>query len=152
MITASLLYIDLYKAIHPNLAKAIAFIKNTDFNSLQPDRYEIDGDNAFVIINEYETKPPATCEPESHRTYTDIQLMITGMEQFGYAQLNNHIASTPYMPDKDVAFYTLKEEELNYNILHPGEFIIFFPTDIHQPEVMVGQPARVKKAVVKVKI
>jgi len=151
MITASVSYIDLYKTIHPNLATAIRFIKQTDLQSFEPGRYEIDGDNVFVMINEYNTKPAGDCEPESHRTYTDIQLMIMGRERFGFTQLNNRVASTPFLSDNDVAFYTVGEDELNYISLYPGEFIIFFPTDIHQPELMINNPAIVKKAVFKVK-
>ncbi len=41
---------------------------------------------------------------------------------------------------------------LNYITLHPDEFIIFFPFDIHQPELFIRQPAPVKKVVVKVKV
>ncbi len=150
MITSSLKYIDLYKKLHHNLATAIDYIHQTDFLQMSPGRYEIAGEDVFAIVNEYQTKPPQECDPESHRMYTDIQLMITGKERFGYAPLHHHIPTTPFRADNDVAFYSIHEDDMNFVDLGPGDFIIFFPSDIHQPELMINQPAPVKKVVIKV--
>jgi biofilm protein TabA len=119
---------------------------------METGKYAIDGDQVFAIVNEYTTKPLSECDPESHRAYADIQLMISGAEKFGYSPLTDQIASTPYDPEKDVAFYTLAEEDLSFITLQPGQFIIFFPTDIHQPEVFTRQPELVKKVVIKVAV
>jgi YhcH/YjgK/YiaL family protein len=76
--------------------------------------------------------------------------MLAGAERFGYTPLTDQNASTPYSPERDVAFYSIAEAELNYITLRPGQFIIFFPSDIHQPEVFVSQPELVRKVVLKV--
>ena len=150
MITSTLDQLHWYRFISPNFEKAIQYVLHTDFSRLETGKYPVDGDNVFAIVNEYTTKPSAECDPESHRDYADIQIVITGAEKFGYTPLTDQPASTPYDPERDVAFYSLTEEDLNYLTLPAGQFIIFFPSDIHQPEVFARQPALVKKVVMKV--
>ena len=152
MITSTLSQLHWYKIISPRFAKAIDYAINTDFSNLEPGKYHIDGDQVFAIVNEYTTKPAAECDPESHRLYADIQIMIDGAERFGYTPLIDQEASIPYNTEKDVAFYSLSDEEINYITLRSGQFIIFFPTDIHRPEVFFHQPAPVKKVVLKVQV
>jgi YhcH/YjgK/YiaL family protein len=152
MITSTLAQLHWYTIISPNFGNAIRYALTTDFNALETGKYPIDGDNVFAIVNEYTTKPLSECDPESHQDYADIQLMIKGAEMFGYTPLTDQLPSTPYDPEKDVAFYTLAEEDLSYITLQAGQFIIFFPTDIHQPEVFTRQPDLVKKVVIKVAV
>ena len=152
MITSTLSQLHWYKIISPYFAKAINYVLAADFTPMEPGKYEIDGDNAFAIVNEFTTKPPSECDPESHEVYADIQLVLSGTENFGYTPLNGQTPSTPYNPENDVAFYSLPEEEISYLTLKAGQFIIFFPSDIHQPEVFSHQPELVKKVVLKVKV
>jgi biofilm protein TabA len=150
MITSTLSQLHWYTAISLNFEKAIQYALSMDFDGLEPGKYSIDGDNIFAIVNEYMTRPLAECDPESHRDYADIQIMINGVERFGYAPLTGQPETTPYNEEKDVAFYTFDPADLNYLTLHPGEFIIFFPSDIHQPEIYTHQPGLVRKVVIKV--
>lgn len=150
MITSTISQLHWYKVISPNFEKAIHYALSADFATMEPGKYQIDGENVFAIVNEYTTKPLSECDPESHQDYADIQIIISGAERFGYTPLTGQPATTPYDPEKDVAFYTIPEEALNFITLPAGEFIIFFPSDIHQPEIFLHQPALVKKVVVKV--
>ena|ERR1700754_1241661 len=150
MITSTLSQLHWHKVISPNFEKAIQYTLSTDFTSMTTGKYQIDGDDIFAIVNEYTTKPLSECNSESHRDYADIQIIISGAERFGYTPLLDQPATVPYDPERDVALYDIPEEELNYITLRAGQFIIFFPTDIHQPEVFLHQPDVVKKVVVKV--
>ena len=150
MVTGLLSQIDLYKSIHPCLEKAIDHILKMDLENLSVGKYEIDGDDIFYMVNEYWTKSVTECEPERHRKYTDIQVMVRGTEKFGYAPYKNQQPSTGFLSGNDVAFYQVPPQDMDYITLSPGRFILFFPTDIHQPEVFTGEPALVKKLVVKV--
>lgn len=150
MITSTADQLHWYSIISPNFAKAIRYALNTDFTAMDTGKYPIDGENVFAIVNEYTTKPVSECAPESHRDYADIQILIAGSERFGYAPLTNQPVSVTYDPARDVAFYSIPEDELSYITLRPGQFIIFFPSDIHQPEVFVSQPQLVRKVVLKV--
>lgn len=150
MITSTLSQLQPFEIISPNFKTAIQYALSTDLAALETGKYSIDGEEVFAIVNEYATKPLSECDAESHREYADIQIMIAGVERFGYAPLTDQPETTPYNEEKDVALYTIAPEDLNYLTLHPGEFIIFFPTDIHQPEVFTHQPELVKKVVIKV--
>jgi len=150
MITSTLAQLHWYKIISPNFEKAIEYALSANFSDLETGKYPIDGEEVFAIVNEYSTKPVSECDPESHRDYADIQIMISGVERFGYAAFTGQPETTPYEEEKDVAFYSIGPEDLSYLTLHPGEFIIFFPPDIHQPEVFIHQPELVRKVVLKV--
>ncbi len=150
MITSTIAQLHWYKIISPNFAAAIEYALSTNFQSLETGKYPVEGGNIFAIVNEYTTRPLSECDPESHQDYADIQIMIDGTERFGYAPLINQVATTPYNPEKDVALYTIPEEDLSYISLSSGQFVIFFPSDIHQPEVFSHQPDLVKKVVIKV--
>ena len=152
MITSTLSQLHWYTIISPNFEKAIQYVLATDFSSLETGKYPIDGDTVFAIVNEYTTKPLSECDPESHQDYADIQIMISGAEKFGWLPLTDQVPGIPYDEERDVAFYSLAEEDLNYITVKAGQFILFFPTDIHQPEVFVRQPDLVKKVVVKVAV
>lgn len=152
MITSTLNNLALYKNIHLNLAKAIAYIQDTKFEEIMPGKYEVEGEEIFYMVNEYSTKPAGECEPERHRIYTDIQFMTGGVEKFGYTAFTNQLPSTGFLPDSDVAFYNIPANKINYITLVPGEFIIFFPTDIHQPEVLADVSMLVRKVVFKIKL
>lgn len=152
MITSTLSQLHWYKIISPHFAAAIDYALSTNFADLQPGTYEIDGENVFAIVNEYTTKPHTDCGWESHLKYADIQIMIHGIEKFGYSPLVDQKPSVAYTPEKDVMLYSSAEEDPAYITLYPGQFIIFFPSDIHQPEVFKHHPAPVKKVVIKVKV
>ena len=150
MITSTLDQLHWYSIISPNFEKAIRYALAADFTVVDAGKHPIDGENVFAIVNEYVTKPAEECEPESHRDYADIQIMVVGEERFGYLPLTGQTASTPYSRAKDVAFYSIARGDLNYITLRAGQFIIFFPSDIHQPEVYVSRPLPVRKVVLKV--
>jgi YhcH/YjgK/YiaL family protein len=152
MITSAISNLSFYSNIHPNLAKAIDYILSTNFEEIAPGKYEVQGEEIFYMVNEYSTNPAHECEPEKHKIYTDIQFMIRGEEKFGYTAFTNQQPSTDFLPDNDVAFYTIPGNKINYITLRPGEFIIFFPSDIHQPEVYIDEPTTVRKVVFKIKL
>ena len=139
----------LYKDLGDKIKRAFEYLEATDFELLASGKYNVDGEDIFAIVNKYETKDKSDCEQEAHRRYIDIQYIIKGSELFGYTPLTNQLPITDYNAENDFAVY---KEELSYLKLEAGMFIIFYPTDIHQPEVRVYEPMLVKKVVVKVRI
>ena len=85
MITGTISQLHLYKPIHPRLAKAIEHLEQLDLTTIASGSHAIEGGDIFYMVNEYNTKPAIECEPERHRKYTDIQVMINGAERFGYS-------------------------------------------------------------------
>ena len=137
-----------YENLHPGFKKAFNFINKSDFSKLKPGKYAIEGDDIFVLIDEYKTKSMYQSHPETHKEYIDIQVMVSGSEMIGYASGNEQTVVEEYNPKKDVEFY---EAAVNFFELKPGMFVIFFSNDVHQPGIALGKPKTVKKAVVKVR-
>jgi YhcH/YjgK/YiaL family protein len=70
--------INLYKDINSRISKALDYIINTDLINLEPGKYDIDKENIFALINEYQTKPESEGKLEAHRKYIDVQYVIDG--------------------------------------------------------------------------
>lgn len=149
MITDVIQNAHLYEGLNERFKKAFNYLKQTDFTTAGNGKYEIDGDNIFAIVNEYETKDKNDCETEAHKKHIDIQYIIKGTEMFGYAPLTTQKPIKEYNETNDAAIY---KEAVSYIKLEAGMFIIFYPTDLHQPEVREFEPVTVKKVVVKINI
>lgn len=139
----------LYFSFGERFQKAFEYLANTDFNSLEPGKYEIEGDNIYAIIQEYDTKPITAGKWEAHKKFADIQYIISGKEKMGYSHSNKMIVTQEYNHEKDVLY--LKGNG-NFLIAEPGYFTLFFPSDIHMPCIALNISTGVKKVVIKVKV
>ena len=139
---------NFYSGISNNLSKGFDYLKSTDLSTLKPGRHDIDGNDVFALVSEYNTKNHFDCRPEAHQTYTDIQYIISGREAIGFVTLNNQVIVSEYDPEKDIAFYSGDTSPL---ILEAGIFAVFFPQDVHCPCMQIDGPEKVKKVVVKVR-
>ncbi|MCD4833779.1 MAG: YhcH/YjgK/YiaL family protein [Bacteroidales bacterium] len=139
---------EIYESLHLRFAKAFAFICKTDFSKLDDGKYEIENDDIFAIVQEYNTKDKKDAKLEAHRKYIDIQYIHSGVELIGIAAFKNQI---PISDDteKDLAFY---EGDASFIKLEAGMFAIFFTDDLHMPGIKLTQSAKVKKVVVKVRV
>lgn len=105
----------------------------------------------FGAINcrfgEYDTKPGDEIPYEAHRKYWDLQIVIEGREQIGFAPLERLDETVPYREDDDIAFYGGRGQDLR---LEPGVAILLAPWDAHRPggDCADGR-SHVKKIVVK---
>jgi YhcH/YjgK/YiaL family protein len=140
---------DLYSGISENLKKGFEFLKNNNLSTFETGRYEIDGNEVYAMISEYESKAPQDCKPEAHQIYTDIQYIVSGREAIGFATLNGQRCIAEHNHDKDIAFFSGKTTPLT---LESGMFAVFFPQDIHRPCMRIEGPEKVKKVVVKFKL
>lgn len=141
---------NFYAYISPRIQAGLNYLAKTDFSVMEVGRYDIDGDNLFAFVQEYQTIPKEQCKWECHQKYIDIQFITEGIEQIGFANMNKMEVLTEYNPEKDITF--LKGEG-DYSTLTKGFFGIYFPHDAHEPKVAPGQvTGQVKKVVVKIKV
>jgi biofilm protein TabA len=152
MIFDSAKNLDFYKSlgVDGRYEKAVDFLKNTDLESLAPGKYEIDGKNVFANVTEYTTVPWEEAKYEAHHNYTDIQYMISGSETMTYARIDELTEKVPYNEEKDVVFYDNENPGLKV-VVKAGEYMIFNPWDGHKPKAAAGEPAMIKKVIVKIK-
>lgn len=136
-----------YDGLHPWLRRAFEFLTSPELANRPCGRYELEGSRLYVNIEEYTTKPLAQGLLEAHRRYLDIQMLITGTEQIGWAPLANQTIHTPYDATRDIGFY---RGDFECFTLQPGRWMLFLPQDAHAPQLAFGNPALVRKAVAKV--
>ena len=140
----------LYAAISPRIKTALDYLSKTDFSTMQPGRYELDGSNLFVLVQMYDSLPKDQGKWECHQKYIDIQYIAEGVEQIGFANVNSMKITTEYNAEKDVAFLGGVGD---YVTLTKGSYGIFFPQDAHQPKIALNnKPCPVKKVVIKIKV
>ncbi|MFH1308555.1 MAG: YhcH/YjgK/YiaL family protein [Patescibacteria group bacterium] len=86
---------------NPTLQKVIKYLKETDLLFLKIGRTKIEGDNIFLMVQEYETRPKEEKSAEQHKKYIDIQLILSGEEIIGcgFENPNNEVID-PYVEKK----------------------------------------------------
>lgn len=149
MILGKLANLKNYCGIHPNLDKAIHFLEENEWEKLEAGSYRIDGENVYMNRFDYETGPESPAL-EGHRDYLDIHIVAGGREFLGYADAGDLAKLTEYDKEGDFLLYE-GSPELKV-LLEPGRFVICWPEDAHAPKICAGQPEKVRKAVVKVKL
>lgn len=137
-----------YFGISENIKAGFEWIVKNDLKTMADGRYEI-SDKIYANVQSYLTKDDAPYE--AHRSYIDIQYMITGEEQSGVTDYENCEVTEEYNAEKDCEFLKCKTEEKFYTI-REGEFFVFFPHDAHKPALKIGENRQVKKVIVKVHV
>jgi YhcH/YjgK/YiaL family protein len=128
--------------------KAFLFLKTADLKALPLGKQELDGQRLFVSIDEYTTKDKSETRYESHKKYIDIQYIIDGEELIGLTTPDNVNVTEPYNEEKDIAFYAFEGgDDIKVT---PGNFVVFFPDDVHRPVMKANANSKVRKIVVKI--
>jgi biofilm protein TabA len=138
-----------YEGLHTNFKKAFQFLNREDLKFLLPGKYEIDGEEVFAFVQEYETKEVKNVKYEAHQKYIDIQYMLEGSEKMGYFPLKDLSVFLPYNIEED---FMLLDGEKELFLFRNNEFFIFFPEDAHIPSIIASKREKVKKVVIKVKV
>ncbi len=139
----------LYECLGEGFAKAFAYLRSDRPATDAVASHQLDGEALFVNVDEYSTKPIEQGRYEAHRTYADVQYVVSGGEQMGYAPVDTLTETEAYDAERDVAFYTGDGAMLR---IPAGSFVVFFPQDGHMPCIADGSPAEVRKVVVKVRV
>jgi YhcH/YjgK/YiaL family protein len=143
--------VEFAKQYHANKEywdKAFSFIHDKNLKELAPGKYVIDGDNVFATITEAPSKEFEKSAWESHRKYIDLQYVITGKEKIGVSPLAESTVTNPYDETKDGANYNATGK---FFVATPEEFFLFFPNDVHRPNIKVEGFDTVKKLVIKIR-
>ena len=130
------------------LAAGFRYLQTVDPAGLEPGRVEIDGDQIFALVQEYNTKPMDQGRWEAHVKYIDIQYIVSGEEKIGYANVAD-LTMGDYNEAKD---RYIPQGEGSFIKLSAGMFGLCMPEDAHMPNMAVDQPQPVKKIVVKIAV
>ena len=146
-----------YGHISPLLAKGLASV--AEIAAKPPGRYEIDGDDLYVMVQEYRTKELADSVWEAHHKYIDVHCVISGAEADGYCSDASKLEVTsPYEDGRDAELFKASIDadgkvcaDGDFLTCTPGTFVVFFEYEPHMPCVAIGDPSDVRKVVVKIK-
>jgi len=130
------------------LAQAIEHIKAQVTDATPTGKHDIDGSRLFYLVSEDMTQPFAERRAEYHARYLDIQIVLKGQEGMTFSTLPAGAPDTDWLADKDIAFLPEGGEEKTFT-LSEGDFVVFYPGEVHKPLCAVGAPAQVRKVVVK---
>ncbi|WP_165452576.1 YhcH/YjgK/YiaL family protein [Paenibacillus thalictri] len=140
---------ELYVALHEKFAAAFQYLQEQPLDTMKPGKYEIEGDELFLLLQSYPTRPLEQGFWEAHRRYIDIQVMLEGTERMGVAQTGRMTVTEDHLEEKD---YKVLTGEGDFLDVRAGCFTIFFPGDAHMPCLAAGSSQQIRKAVFKVKI
>lgn len=111
---------------------------------------QLRGEELLVRVLDLTTYPPEAAVLESHRRYTDVQIVLDGGEFIRVWPAAQLTVKEAYDAGRDVMFYEHPADAPVVIDLMPGTFAVFRPQDAHMPALMKGAPARLRKMVFKV--
>ena len=156
MISDRLSNFEQYVLLNEKIKKGFEFLKNNDLRNFKDGKYEIDGEEIFANVRTLTTKPQEEKKWEARRKYIDIQYVIKGIECMGYGILEDfREIKQEYDPKKDIEFLDTEfsqKENFNFINVKEGDFVVFFPNDVHAPMLAAKEPVEIKKVIIKIKI
>ena len=150
MILDSLPNLALYSELSPHLSTAAVFLASNDLAALPVGRVEIDRDDVFANVSDYDTHDPAPDLFEAHRTYVDLQVVVSGAESVLMAPRTPCLeVAKPYNEARDIEFVRAEGETIP---LYAGQFLVIFPHEAHQPACHPASGiSHVRKIIVKMR-
>lgn len=143
------------------LKKALHALKDMDLANHETGAFPmaLDGVEMILQVMDLETSPRDAHEPEIHRKYVDLQLLVSGgpdvhtfFPDGGEETVKDDRLDTP----KDILFYENRPETAKIEgrvVLEPGSYVIYFPWDIHVPgQCDADGPKAYRKIVLKVPV
>jgi YhcH/YjgK/YiaL family protein len=143
------------------LKEALYCLKDMDLAHHETGAFptEIGGVPMILQVMDLETKARATCNPEIHRKYVDLQLFVSGgpeVSTFFTDRGEEAVKEDQLDSPRDILFYENRPETAKLEgsvIMEPGSYAIYFPWDVHIPgQCDANGPAKYRKIVLKVPV
>ena len=143
--------IGLYKGLSPALDEALDFVAVAS-PAMETGTVML-GHGVKAIASEYVTKAVEPRGYEAHLDYADVQYLLSGEETIKCCPLEGLRESVPYDAAKDCVRYAEEGDDRAAGLrLGGGYFAVVFPDDAHIPGLACGEPAAVRKLVMKVPV
>ena len=138
------------EAISPLFAKALEEMARLKNENAPDGSYPVSGEELFINVMSYETKPRNGGMFEAHRLYADIPMMIEGEVEIGFSTLPDSLKiREPYKYDYEL--YDMTDPYVSERI-GGDRLCIILPDEPHAPGIAPdGCPRTVRKMVAKVR-
>ncbi len=140
-----------YAGIHPGVARALEEMKRFTPDNYGDGRVEVDGDNVFLLLNNYETHPKSESMAEAHRKYIDVMYMVEGVETIYVKNVEKLRCVTEEYTEENEALIAETDDDATAVRLEAGYFVVLFPQDAHSPACDADGKHTVKKIIGKVR-
>jgi biofilm protein TabA len=137
-----------YAALHPQFAAAFDYLRRLPAQPPESGRLNLDGEKLVAIYSAVPGRARDAARLECHRRYIDIQYVIAGCDEMGWAPLpacRRPVAA--FSTEKDIQFFD--DTPWSWVAAAAGSFCIFFPDDAHAPLVGSGH---IHKVVLKIEV
>ena len=115
--------------------------------------YQLGQMDWFANVHEYTTKDQELCAWESHQHTIDIQYVISGSEKILWMPTSELEGPTKTFENIDRQEWKVKDlgsPRPSQIVLSAGFFAIFLPNEGHCPMIKDGNPALIRKTVIKI--
>ncbi len=123
--------LSVYFGEDSKFAKVEPELKKFLDNPFNEGKIEIDGDNMWCNVAHYTVNPDNPLKYEAHREYADVQIMVDGEENIGWANTKECNITEDFKEGCDIAFMDAPNGQMF--ALRKGYFMVFFPEDAHAP-------------------
>ena len=100
--------------------------------SLENGSYDVDYNGIKMNVGKYFTKREEEKFWESHKKYLDVQIMIDGSERVAFNNIRN-MKEKSFNSERDLVI--LEGNKLFDIVIGNGDVLVFFPNDVHKPEL-----------------
>ena len=140
------------KSLAKDIRFCIEFAKKNENKilSLVNGSYDVGYNNIKMNLGKYFTKSENEKFWESHKKYLDVQIMINGTEKVAINDIRDMEVKS-FDEERDL---TILEGDKAFDIImETGDVLVFFPNDVHKPELNVSEnddSGNIRKIVTKV--
>ena len=128
--------------------KAMEYARVTDLSKLPLGKHVLDSTNLWLTIMEVSLKTREEAKLEAHDEYIDIQIPLSGDEEFGVKARSKCVRpSKPFDKAADIIFF--EDTPDKYVVVKAFEPVVFPPELSHAP--LIGKGV-LRKAVFKVRV
>lgn len=139
---------DRYTALHPMFARAFDYLRHLPAQPPESGRLNLVGEHLVAIYSSVQGRARDAAQLECHRRYIDIQYVIAGDDEMGWAPLQScRRPVAAFSNEKDIQFF--HDTPHSWVTARAGSFCIFFPDDAHAPLISDGL---IHKVVLKIEI
>lgn len=138
-----------YNFLDKKVIECFKYAIENNLNEYSRGTYEINGNDIFVNIVDYETVDREERFWEAHKKYIDVHLMLDESEKIALNHIDN-LEQKEYEEEGD--FLPLNGQESAIVTLEKGDFLICYPEDAHMTAIKDDESKHIKKAIFKVKI
>lgn len=141
------------RACDEQVAKGIAWLgESVRTGSLEDGEYEIEGEKLFarVMTCKLIKEGDSGTIVESHRRYADIHMVLEGEEVMHWFTNESVQVRKEYSLENDVEFYDEAAVAGVRIVNRPGTVCVFYPGEVHRPQLASSSGGQIRKVVVKV--